>query len=273
MEKLNNKNREGIFSDFIYPSITKGVEKEKQPTVHILGGQPSAGKSHFIKVLLEKNKNLCVINGDDFRGYHPLYNYFLKKCENEASDLTQQDINYWIEKAIDTVSDNKYSIIIEGTMKNINIPLKTAQLLKNKGYMVYANVILINPEISKVDALKRYVLQKKIMGYGRFTKTTAQQNTVTNIMQNILKLNETEIINNLQVFYREIELFNTVYDRNKRGQNNIKIILENIQKRELTKKELEYLEKSWKIIEETNVLPKNDIEKIKNENIKYNLQI
>ncbi len=92
--ELPKKDKREIFDTFIFPNITRGVRVSKNPQAYILGGQPAAGKSHFVKKVLENNKDIVVINGDDFRGYHPNYYFLLKNQEEHAADLTQKDINY-----------------------------------------------------------------------------------------------------------------------------------------------------------------------------------
>lgn len=249
--KLSNIERDKIFDTLILPSIIKGLESCKNPTVHILGGQPAAGKSYFIKKLIEQDKNTAIINGDDLRGYHPKYEYFLKHNEKEASDLIQEDINYWIEKAIIEISLKKYSMIVEGTLKNANVPIKTAKLLDNAGYFVNLNVILVNPEISKVDMIKRYLLQKKLIGFARFTKIDAQIETVNKIFSNILEVANQEEVSCLRLLRGEIDNYNLFYERNyEYDEANLKKILKIEQRRELTIKEIEYVDNSWGCITE-----------------------
>ena len=278
--KLSNEIRDKIFYDFILPSITDNIKSPTNPTAHVLGGQPAAGKSHFIKKLIEQDKNTVIINGDDFRGYHPGYNYFLRHNEQEAADLTQQDVNYWIEKAIAEISLRKYSIIIEGTLKNANVIIKTAKLLNNTGYLVNVDVILVNPEISKADMIKRYLLQKQILGFSRFTKIDAQINTVSNLFDNIIKIADKKEIDYLRLFRREIEDYNLFYERKfeKNSEYNevdLKRVLEAEQKRELSRRELEYIKNSWeKIIELSKEYSevKEYVQKVRETKIDYKLR-
>jgi len=280
---MNNLNlskieRDKIYNILILPSITKGLDSHKNPAAHILGGQPATGKSHFIKKIIEQDKNTAIINGDDFRGYHPKYEYCLKYNEQEASDLIQKDINYWIEKAIIDISLKKYSMIVEGTLKNANVPIKTAGILKNVGYFVNLDVILASPEISKVDMIKRYLLQKELIGFARFTKIEAQIETVSKIFSNILEVAKQKEVDCLRLFRREVDKYNLLYERNSEyDEVNLKMILEAEQKRELTAKEIEYVDNSWKYITELLKEHKkyNEIEEyvreIRNKEIKYQL--
>lgn len=50
---------------------------QQNPKGFVLGGQPGAGKSILIeKIKKELNSNVIVINGDDYRKYHPDYTKF-----------------------------------------------------------------------------------------------------------------------------------------------------------------------------------------------------
>lgn len=252
---LSNKDRDEIFYTFILPSLTSKLESRKNPVAHILGGQPAAGKSHFLKTIIKEDANTAIINGDDFRGYHPMYNHFLNQDERNASDLTQQDVNYWIEKAITEISQKRYSMIIEGTLRNADVPIKTAKLLKDAEYLVDMDIILVNPEISKVDMIKRYLLQKQAINFARFTKIEAHNETIDKIFSNILLIASKEEIDRVRLFRREIENYNLFYERNLRinpvyDEVNLKKILISEQKRELNNEELEYLKKSWENVTE-----------------------
>lgn len=48
------------------------LEKVQNPKAIILGGQPGAGKSLLHRIYKKKfNQNIAIINGDDYRKYHP----------------------------------------------------------------------------------------------------------------------------------------------------------------------------------------------------------
>ncbi len=250
--ELTEKKKNDIFEDFIFPNIIDGLKKLKKPQAYILGGQPGAGKSYFIKKILEENKNIAVINGDDFRGYHPGYSFFLKNNEENAADLTQSDVNYWIEKAILRAIDEKYSIVVEGTMKNADVPIKTASLLKQADYSVELDIVTINPEISKIDMKKRFLMQKKLDGAARFTKIQAHDNVVAKIFENILKVMNVKDFDRVRLYRREVFNYILYYERDRMDRYCEKE-LENILKKEQenikTANELKYLCDSKKLIE------------------------
>lgn len=259
---LTDQERNDIFYSLILPFIENGLSTNEKPKAFILGGQPAAGKSHFIKNILKRDKNVAIINGDDFRGYHPYYHCLLEENEENASDSVQKDINYWIEKAIYEISLKKYSMIIEGTMKNVNVPIKTAEFLKSRGYFVELNVILVNPEISKVDILKRYLVCKSILGVARFTKLQAHNETVNKIFENILLINDNENIDVFKLFRREIENYISLFEGGAAEVNSelgLNKILENEMNRKMSKNEREYLEESWRTVNKLS----NDFSEVK----------
>ncbi len=211
--ELTQEDRDTIFLNQILPELTKNTCTSKEPRAHILGGQPGAGKSHFIRILKSTDSKLLVINGDDLRGYHPHYTHLLEIVEIDAADITQQDTNYWIERAIEEAIRNKISFVVEGTMKTSAVPLSTAKSLHNNGYSVEVDAILINPAISMVDLYKRYLEQKKVLGHARFTKLSAHDDTVKNILENISTINDSPHINTLKVFKRISDRYDSLFER------------------------------------------------------------
>lgn len=186
-----------------------------------------SGKSEFIKILKEKHnqKSFSIINGDDLRNYHPFYTQFLIEDEENAADLTQESVNYWVERLINEVSNRKGDIIIEGTMKNPNVPINTAKLLKEKNYSVEANIILTNQEISKVDMIRRYLVQKQSFGSSRFTKPEAHKNILKNILESIIKINQSEFFDNVKIYRRIAVEYKKIFEKNLFDNvNNLNII-------------------------------------------------
>lgn len=250
---LTQKQKEDIFYEFILPDISKNLVSNQKPNAYILGGQPGAGKSNFIKVLLSKFGNLAIINGDDFRGYHPFYLKALKKSVIEASDIVQADINYWIEKSIEEIATNKFPMVVEGTLKNALVPIKTANLLKERGYFVHLNVVLTNPKLSQIDILKRYILQKQVLGFARFTKIEAHNEVVEKIFDNILSIFQKKVFDSVDIFSRNNDKYSLIYDFEKNGYNiaKIKKVLHTYKNSKLNSQDLEYIKKSKDFIKKS----------------------
>ena len=66
--------------DMIWDGLTtqSKARPTSSPKGFVLGGQPGAGKSKMVSRLgAELNRNLLVINGDEFRRYHPNFDEIL----------------------------------------------------------------------------------------------------------------------------------------------------------------------------------------------------
>ncbi len=79
-----------MFSEMEFDVIYKALKRcaiedafpSKIPKAIILGGQPGAGKSSLItRLKMEKDNNIIVISGDDFRKEHPHFASFMSNME------------------------------------------------------------------------------------------------------------------------------------------------------------------------------------------------
>ncbi len=152
--------------------LTYGIFPSKTPQAYILGGQPGAGKTILQRILLNKNENTIVINADDFRKSHPYYNLIQKKYGNVAQNYTQQFINKIVEQLIDELSSKKYNLIIEGTLRTVEVPLKTCAMLKNRDYYVELDVIAVNKFLSYESTILRY---ENAISIGEIPRATSKQ--------------------------------------------------------------------------------------------------
>ena len=159
--------------------------------------------------------------------------------------MTQVSVNYWVERLINEVSDRQGDIIIEGTMKNPSVPISTAELLKHKDYTTEASIILTNPEVSKVDMLRRYLRQKDAVGYARFTKPDAHKNVLKNLLESIAEINKSTHFNDVKIFRRVTTEYKNIFDRNAEG--DAQELMDTL-KIEMSKKypeEEKYIESAW----------------------------
>ena len=113
---------------------TAFLSPEQIPTAYILGGQPGAGKTGIQTEIISQNSNVCIINADSYRKYHPHFDRIQAQYGDSSPQYTQLFINAVTEKLIDDLSIEKYNLIIEGTLRTAEVPISTAQKLKAKGY-------------------------------------------------------------------------------------------------------------------------------------------
>ncbi|CEY19970.1 type II toxin-antitoxin system antitoxin PezA [Streptococcus pneumoniae] len=138
-------------------SLTRGKKSSKQPIAILLGGQSGAGKTtiHRIKQK-EFQGNIVIIDGDSFRSQHPHYLELQQEYGKDSVEYTKDFARKMVESLVTELSHLGYNLLIEGTLRTIDVPKKTAQLLKSRGYEVQLALIATKPKLSYLSTLIRY---------------------------------------------------------------------------------------------------------------------
>lgn len=200
-EFLSAKNK-------IISSLTKNVYPNNMPQAFLLGGQPGAGKTglqYIIKQQLADSQNIIIINGDAYRIYHPRIN----EIEINGDDLaisTQEFVHKMTESIISDLSNKKYNLIIEGTLRTVEVPEKTSNMLKNIGYITNLYVIAVNREKSWNSTINRYNEMKKQGLIPRATTKEHHDLVCNNICKNLDELQRKNIFNCIKIYNRKNEL-------------------------------------------------------------------
>jgi predicted ABC-type ATPase len=202
MEKLSPEKLQEIFDTRIYPELISGKNKESNKGAAIIGGQPGSGKSSAVHLLLQENQNFVFINGDDFREFLPGYYEMMMINPDNAADLSQYAVNYWVEKAIDTCVQNELSIAVEGTMRVSDTSLKTATMLEDAGYTITFVLVSTPYELSIESIRIRYEEAVKKFGVGRSTKIESHDQAFLGIKETILVLFNSKLASRFIVINR-----------------------------------------------------------------------
>ena len=129
MEKnYTDKELELVFEKILKMYKSSYSPKEK-PKVFLLGGQPGAGKTGLENMINAKDEYISI-SGDDFREYHPKFKEINLEHGREASKYTQQWCGAITEKLIVALGKEKYNLIIEGTLRTAELPIKEATRFK-----------------------------------------------------------------------------------------------------------------------------------------------
>jgi len=251
-DRLSSEGRDEIFENTIWPHFSRRLVPQVGPEAYILGGQPGAGKSHFLRVLSERLDNPLIINGDDLRGFHPFYYSYLKENEREAADRVQEDINVWIEGLIRRIAKERGNMIIEGTMRSSEVPLRTAVLLDGEGYKTSAHVVLTRPEISIADMFLRYEMQKKLVGLARYTKPEIHDEAFKSLPGSILEVCRSPHVARTSLYRRKSTDYEIIYEGSlgveggkEHNEQELLDCLERERGRKLMVEEEGYLSQAW----------------------------
>lgn len=229
-----------------------GKEAVVKPGAVLLGGQPGAGKSSMIKYFdnLFANQSVVVISGDDFRKLHPHFNKLYAQYGDDYVNHTQKFSAQVTERLIDELSREKYNLIIEGTLRTSAVPLKTAELLKSRGYHVELAVMAVPPILSYVGTIERYEKMKEIGTTPRMTTKLQHDNTVNSIVNSIREVYAADTFDDILLYNRKSEC---LYCLKSMPKTNPGDVLIHEHERNVTPEESSYLdnvvgyiEKSWK---------------------------
>lgn len=151
----------------------------------VLGGQPGSGKSVLTASIKNKTPNIVCINGDEYRSWHPQFSEIQKKYGKDSAKITAKFAGKVTEYLIDRAIKEKYNVVIEGTFRTAETPLKTLKELKNNGYTTFACIKTCPAEVSWNRCLARYEdgLKDK-SGKERFTDKSHHDLVVKNLAKN-----------------------------------------------------------------------------------------
>jgi hypothetical protein len=176
--RLSNAENQQIFEIEIKPDLFGGAQPAPRPVAVIFGGQPGSGKSAAIDRAaddLAERGGAVQILGDDLRVYHPANEQLMREDDTIAAFYTGPDSGRWVEKAIAYAKEQRFNVIIEGTMRDSNVVAATMKGFRAAGYEIDARVLAVNFQLSEQGIYQRYENQKADRGQGRMTTPEAHQ--------------------------------------------------------------------------------------------------
>lgn len=193
---------EEIFNSKKFSIYSKGGSStELSPVAILLGGQPASGKTFLTHKAISENKqhNFFIINGDEYRKYHPS-SLSLLKNPSSFSVETQPFSNIFTEKLIEETLRDKQSVIIEGTMRNPQIPLSTSNRYKTEGFTTKAYVIAAPFQLTEIGAYLRFYEEVDKTGNGRLADMSSARAAYIGLSQSVDELYTQKSIDNIEIF-------------------------------------------------------------------------
>ena len=241
MEKnYTDKELELVFEKILKMYKSSYSPKEK-PKVFLLGGQPGAGKTGLENMINTKDEYISI-SGDDFREYHPKFKEINLEHGREASKYTQQWCGTITEKLIEALGKEKYNLIIEGTLRTAELPIKEATRFKKLGYEVGLNVVAVKGEKSRLGTIQRY---EEMIKQGKTPRMTPKEHhdlVVNSIGDNLETIYNSKLFDDIRLFNRENNL---LYSYKETPDVSPKDILEKEFNRKWEKEEIEEYDERW----------------------------
>lgn len=210
-EACSERSFEEVFQEIVN-TLSKGKTAVENPKAFLVGGQPGAGKSGLIRWLEEEfSSNIISINGDDFRKEHPNYDALLTKYGENYIEHTREFSGKMIEELILYFAARKYNLIIEGTLRDIQVPLETSRLLHRHGYQTMLHVMVVKPEKSYLGTLLRY---EEMLARGMVARPTPKDfhdKVVERLPDNLQSLYLAKEFDGIALFNREGACLSSTY--------------------------------------------------------------
>lgn len=196
------------------------------PQAVLLGGQSGAGKTTLHNVFRNAlDGNVIVVNGDEYRSFHPRYKQLCAQCGIDAPAHTAAWAGRMVEAVIDALSVMGYNLVIEGTLRTSDVPLRTAALLRGHGYGVSLALMAVKPEISLVSCQLRYE-QMRIAGTEpRAVDPAHHLLIVENIVDNLKVLENSGMFDSIDLYSRSERCLFSSADGEGRASDALRDIL------------------------------------------------
>lgn len=220
-----------------YRKFTLKFSKDSSPKAFVLGGQPGAGKTGLQKIMEAKcNGNLIVLNGDEFRELHPDYIALQEKYGKDSVEYTGKFSGQMTEMLMSRLKAEKYSILVEGTLRTAEVPLSTCKGFKDNGYNVTLALVAVKPQISYLSTILRY---EKQLAAGKLPRATAKDKhdyIVDQIPSNLREIYSSKQFDNIVIYNREGVC---LYDMSKNPATTPDKIMEEVFKGKWSQSELD----------------------------------
>lgn len=245
---LSLKDHEAIYRQIEHATFfnTSPVER---PRGIVLGGQPGTGKS----TLLERSKeefedgNVVVINGDEYRYYHPGVAQIVKEDPMRLAELTDPDVRDWTKRAFDTGIQGRYNLVFEGTMREQTPLAKTLSTMLGAGYEITARVVAAHSGVSMTGIMLRYEEQLAATGIGRWANLAAHDAAYHGMPVTIQSIEQQRLAHHIEVLDRSGHMLyqNHLRDGAWQSTPNVRQVIEAERSRVLSAPEVSNLDAAW----------------------------
>ena len=196
---LTNEAQE-IFEKKKYDYLRK-ITPDEIPLGVVLGGQGAVGKGQLNRWAedLYPDKHFLFINGDIYRNRHPNFTELRKDIWNYSKE-TQVFSNIFTEGLIQEAIDQRYSFVVEGTMRSPSVPMQTAEKLRYNGFQTAAFAIAACKEYSLLNAFVRYFKEVQTKGFGRMIDIESHNNAVDGLPKSLDRLFAEKSVDRICIF-------------------------------------------------------------------------
>lgn len=225
--------------------LVTGKEHSENINTILVNGQPGSGKSFYESNLSD---NSIIIDTDAFRRFHPRIKNIKRLDAENYAERTQAFASAITEKLINELAKENYNLVIEGTLRTIDVPINTCNRLKENGHKV--NLVVIACDAceaweSTISRAHNMMLKKQ---KPRLVPIDKYDYNIQNIVNNLKIIKEKKCFDSISIVTRDGKELDT-------NNNSPEAVLEtilNVSKWNQNKEkyEREYLKQKIAVIEQ-----------------------
>ena len=221
-----------IFIDDIVPALFSHVAHLKTPELHIIGGQPGSGKSTLINEVADdlkkrfNNESVVSIIGDDFRPFHPHYKKLLEIDASKAAYYTDTDSGRWVEQAVDLTAQQGNCVVIEGTLHDPEVNLRTASRYIQHGFTAHLHVLAVHEFLSRFRIFQRYFDENDNSSHGRYTLLDAHDRSYRVLPESVATLIDSSLFKTVTLYDQDQNPIKSFNLPEKEARQNVLAVLE-----------------------------------------------
>lgn len=178
------------------------VDEKRKPIAVVLGGQPGAGKSALQDIAKQNIPDIIIINGDEYRKYHPNFDEIYRAYGDDFPKHTAEFSGKVTEVLKAKLMEQKRNILVEGTLRTASVPLETCRAFKENGYNVMLGIMAVKPEISYLSTILRYENMNDLGMVPRKTAKDHHDLVVRNLPANLKEICETGEFDKVVIYNR-----------------------------------------------------------------------
>lgn len=150
-------------------------------------------------------ENTTIINGDEFRRYHPNSRQIFIEDEQNYAELTNPDVRVWTKNLLQHALDNRFNVVFESTMREPYPITNTLLQFKERGFTVLARPMAVSAMESITGVFMRYEDQKKKYGYGRMAPISAHDEAYQGVLDTVDEIFSTGAAHKIQIYDRSLQ--------------------------------------------------------------------
>ncbi|RNI20743.1 zeta toxin family protein [Flexivirga caeni] len=185
--------------------VFEGATASSAPVVVLLGGQPGAGKTAAAgrASQLHPGQQPIVLEGDDYRRFHPDYKQLVRDDPLRMPEVTQSVSGPMVAAAVDHAQRERISVVLEGTFRDPAMVTDTAAEFHRAGFAVDAVVVAVPPVQSLISTVDRYVSSVENDQDGRWTPVAAHDAALAGMPATVQALGESEYVDQVTIMARD----------------------------------------------------------------------